>query len=442
MTRLDSQTSFLAIAGAVVAGVGVAYSPLVAAAAAGAFLGLYLRNRPRQAFAFYVAVLFLVPSWVQARFFVPLPPSALAAIIVLPALLQAKNSKVLNVLDVILVVVTGIAAFGAVTGISPKYAFTALVVQWLSSYLIGRGLGRACGEQFVANVVSVLAVFVAIWAMIEFGTGQHIFENLPGTNNQGGWAVIQERGGYARSEAAFGHAIILGGVLALTIPFLFASTLRFRNLMMAIIGGGIIVSLSRGPMLAAILTVALIVVFLPSSLGTGKRIGAAITAGLTAVFAVPTVLSIFGAIQGDLDASTDYRTTVFSTLPSDMRIIGLAERVGVSPYGGGTTYRGANSIDSTPLILGMWWGWIAILLLVLAMLFAVVRIIRRRGSVAEIALVGQIPVLITVAPITQYGPLLFLVAGLAVAAYEPATARSVATECEPRLSLPVLSPRP
>jgi hypothetical protein len=416
------RTSFVlaAIVAGVLSGAAVVVDPLFAGGVVAVLLAWYLRERPRQAFVFYVFVLFLVPSWVQARFFVGLPPTAIAALIVAPAVIHVGVRSRIVAADWVLILIALISGFGAFTTLSPMYAFGAVLVQWVTAYLIGRRLGWACGDRFVSNVIVIFAGIVGAWAVVEFAFDWHTFINLPGTNGQQGWRNIQDRGGFARSEVAFGHSIILGGVLAMTIPFVFSCTLRFRYLYLVVIGAGVIMSLARGPMIAAVLTLALTIVLAPSAIGKGKRFATAAVAGAALFIAVPRILEIFNQTESDLESSSEYRWQVFSMLPADMRIIGLANYVGVG-QDGGTLYRSANSIDSTPLIIGMWWGWIAIAAVTVGMLIVIVRVISRKGGPAEIALVGQLPVLFTVAPITQYGSALWLMAGLAVAAYRPAT---------------------
>ncbi|WP_237171819.1 hypothetical protein, partial [Prescottella equi] len=59
---------------------------------------------------------------------------------------------------------------------------------------------------------------VALWGIVEFLSGMHLFVDwMPGANQT--LNAIQERSGVARSEAAFGHAIAYGASLAMAIPF-------------------------------------------------------------------------------------------------------------------------------------------------------------------------------------------------------------------------------
>jgi hypothetical protein len=89
------------------------------------------------------------------------------------------------------------------------------------------------------------------------------------------------------------------------------------------------------------------------------------------------------------------------------------EWFGRSPmYGNGGN--NAQSTDSALLQLGLGFGWIVLAAALIPLIISVIRVATGRASTAEIAVVGQIPLFTTVALITQYESIIFLVVGIAV----------------------------
>jgi hypothetical protein len=72
------------------------------------------------------------------------------------------------------------------------------------------------------------------------------------------------------------------------------------------------------------------------------------------------------------------------------------------------------SADSTFLHIGLQFGWIVLIAVLVPLGVCAIRVMVGRGSVAEIAIVGQLPLFLTVALITQYEFMVFFVAGIAV----------------------------
>jgi hypothetical protein len=103
--------------------------------------------------------------------------------------------------------------------------------------------------------------------------------------------------------------------------------------------------------------------------------------------------------------SFEYRNYLYSTFISGI------EWFGRSPVYGSTKNQ---STDSAILQLGLGFGWLVLITALLPLALSVVRLLSGRGSIAEIALVGQIPLFVSVALITQYESMIFFVAGLAV----------------------------
>jgi len=387
------------------------------------YVSYYLASRQRAAFAFWLLVLCTVPFWLQVTVVSGLPPATIASVIVLPAIIKARPRDRLAMVDRVLIFVIVLAVVTTMLKLSSRYVISAPVLQWVTAYVVGRRLGYACGRHFVSNAVAVAGTAIAVWAIGEYIFHVHVFEHFATTATQGSWAAIQTRGGADRSEASFGHAIALGGFLALTIPFVFTSRYKARLVMIGVIEAGILATLSRGPMLAGLLTALLVVVFFAPHLGAAMRFWTS-TGGLLALtFIVPIVRDQFSSASNELASSTQARQNLWKYVPGDLHIFGQASNVQVDLKAvGNAAYRGVESIDSTPLWIGLSFGWAIVGLLAICLAAAAVRVLSRRGSPAEIALIGQLPVLATVALITQYGAAVWLVAGLAVAFRDPAQA--------------------
>lgn len=385
------------------------------------YVSYYLASRQRAAFVFWLLVLCTVPFWWQVTVVSGLPPATIASLIVLPAIIKARPRDQLAMVDRVLIFVIVLAFVTTVLQLSSRHVISAPVLQWVTAYVVGRRLGYACGRHFVSNTVAVAGTAIAVWAIGEYIFQVHVFEHSAITATQGSWAAIQTRGGADRSEASFGHAIALGGFLALTIPFVLTSRYKARLVMIGVIGTGILATLSRGPMLAGLLTALLVVIFFGPRLGAATRLWTSAGGLLALIFIVPMVRDQFFSASDELSSSTQARQYLWKHVPGDLHVFGQASNTQVDLSAvGKAAYRGFESIDSTPLWIGLNFGWAVVGLLAICLAAAAVRVLSRRGSPAELALIGQLPVLATVALITQYGAAVWLVAGLAVAFRDPA----------------------
>ncbi|MEA2732094.1 MAG: hypothetical protein QOF70_6569, partial [Acetobacteraceae bacterium] len=75
-----------------------------------------------------------------------------------------------------------------------------------------------------------------------------------------------------------------------------------------------------------------------------------------------------------------------------------------------------HSIDSAILRLGLEFGWVFLIVLMMPLALSMARVLIGNASFAELALVGQTPLFASVALITQYESLVFVVVGFAVQA--------------------------
>jgi hypothetical protein len=293
----------------------------------------------------------------------------------------------------------------------------ALVAGAGTAYVVGRRLAPAAGEDWTYRAFAVAAGLVAAWACVEIVFDWHVFEHFVGRSEESGWAVVQLRGGVARSEAAFGHSIAMGGFLVLGIPFALGSSFRNRTklLLLVLLGAGLLASLSRGPILGGVLAALLVFLFLPSShVSRGMR-WTLFLAGLLATFVVlPQVLGFFTSIGPEETAgSVNYRYRLLDFWTDDVALLGRADSIRI--VRGETLYRGFQSIDNAWLVQGLQFGWVALVMVALAVAACVWRVLGRRGGPAEVSLAASALVLGTVALITQYGAAVWMMAGMAVA---------------------------
>lgn len=93
-----------------------------------------------------------------------------------------------------------------------------------------------------------------------------------------------------------------------------------------------------------------------------------------------------------------------------------------------------KSIDSAVLDLGLRFGWVVLVLAAIPLMIAGIRVLSGKASLAEIALVGQIPLYATVAFITQYEQWIFMVLGVAVCLLIEKTAGDKATDFDAAVS--------
>lgn len=397
----------------------------------GTLAWVLLHRAPRAALIGWLTAVCAVPVWVGLTFVVELEPhvAATAGLVacLLPGVLAGRHAVRgrVTLADGLLAVFLAAALVGAVAGRSTVSDVFLLVVQWTGAFLAGRIIGHRVPLRWVYGAVAVALSVVAVIALVEFLTGWNPFVAIPGSGGlYDDWSPIQERGGRARAEAAFGHSIALGASLALAVPLALASRFRagVRLSMTVLLVAAAAVTFSRIGLLTAIGGVALSVLFVRSEMSARMRwsvIGglAVAAAGLSSLIA-----GTFDAAGDEATASADYRVDLLSLLPT-MRAFGLAASLHETPTGQ-RTFAGFDSIDSAVLLVGLDYGWVPMVVVVLLLAIGLWCLVSGRATAPTIAVVAQIPALATVALITQYSTLLWFVAGLAV--FSQAAAREEA----------------
>ncbi|GAA2064508.1 hypothetical protein [Williamsia deligens] len=395
------------------------YLELSVIVGAGAFVALLFAHSPRAAFVFWMVVLVAVPFWFVFDAF-PLPPATVAFAVIAPCILINRPTEQVGFMgsDRVLWAVFGIGLAAYLFLDTPKYAITTVIFQWATAYIVGRRLALVCGLEFVGDVLAWAGAIVGLWACVELAFSWHVFEHTNTISQKlGFWANIQTRGGLDRSEGAFGHALALGGFLSLTVPYVM--TMRQRRLRLpftVVVIAGVLATFSRGPISSALLAVVLALVFLSGRVvDAGTRFWGVVLSLAVGVGLVPFILTKFSTLDArELDPSTNYRENLWRLVPGDMSIIGQARNVGVDSAGR-SLYREFGSIDSTPLLTGLDFGWVVTMLLVAGVLAIIYRVISGKGTVADVALFGQVITLLTVALITQYCAAIWLLVGLVAA---------------------------
>lgn len=375
---------------------------------------LFMVKKPKVALVFWLAVLASVPFWFQLPV-LPVPPATVAFLIILPAVLRnSSNYQRIIPMDLFLAAILMIGAVSVSMFGTQTYAVLAIILQWIPGYLVGRRLCAATGLDFAYTCVASIGFFVAIWAIFEYAFDWHVFEATDNWNSRiGYWANIQERGGVARSEAAFGHGIAMGAFLSLCLPFSFTiPRIRMRIPVAAVIILGTLTCLSRGPILSAFVALILSLFVLRSShLTRSTRVAGLICTAIAIIVAGPLIFARFESLNYDFEVSTEFRYEIWSRIPGDLVLIGQAHNVAFNLQGQ-NQYLNYRSIDSAPLLIGLDFGWLMVGILALLMGLLIFRVVIGRATVPDVALIAQIPTLLTAALITQYATALWFIVGL------------------------------
>ena len=376
---------------------------LAVAAAAAGLLVAALWRRPRLALVTWLVSVAMVPHWIgfSAIFFVPVQSAiALLAIVAIGGSMGFK----LSAFDVYFAAIIGIAVVVVLLGGGSQQFSVDLILQWVLPYVMARVVVPATGVHFALNAVAIIFAIVGGLAVIEFLLSWHPYVGWT-TNSllYKNWGSIQIRGGLDRSEWAFGHSIALGGSLALAIPFVVTSTFgrSWKVLMLIVIFAGTVSTLSRGAIIAALFTLLL------CSLIYGRH-------SLRAVLVITTCVALavfpdrlrefaYGGTS-ETQLSAGHRGDLYSTLLPILSPFGRSDDLALTRY---------LSVDSAFLYIGIYFGWVMAVMLLIPLAVVAIRLISGKASGLEAGLLGHLPLLLTVALITQYQSFLFFVAGFA-----------------------------
>ncbi|WP_336881355.1 hypothetical protein [Rhodococcus globerulus] len=360
--------------------------------------------RPDIAIIGWLTVSLLVPHWTPIPVGLVFQPSSALAIPVVLGVLIGRIGKPaqfkLNYIDYSVAAAALIVLVQWYVGDLPFVFLKDLIFLWMLAYILGR-----FAVENTRTAIVVLLSIIAAWGLLEFAFGWHVFENwYPSANHK--FNEIQERAGVARSEASIGHAIAYGAVLAMGIPFAQRSG-RKAIWIQLLLCAGIIVSLSRGPMLTMVLTLVLTVWVLAES-KVRVRYTALALAGSLGVYYVLTAL-YSGAYSDEVRGSGDQRVNQLDAVGNAVHWMSTAITGNVN---GQAVAGNVGIIDSTPLRLAVNFGIIAAVLFIVPILVAAIRSLNRKAGPASVALAGQIPVLVVTSLILQWQVLAFFMMGM------------------------------
>ena len=382
------------------------------------------RSSPRLVVAGWAAVCFVVPIWVGAQAGVYW--SALTGVTLVALAAWSSTTLAPSYADVLVVgfVVSVLAAF--LVGGSTWGHVLIVLFGWLVPYAWGRFVSARIEADWLYSCIAVAATGAAVLGIIEFATGFNPFVGImPGNGSWHTWHELQPRAGFVRAEGAFGHSIAFAGALAMSSVFVIVTRwpgwVRLACLTVVVTAVG--VSFSRIGMITLAITLLLAVLLLGRWNTRSMRLGIAVLLLVAAAAALPLLGDVFTQAGEEAGGSAEYRSDLV-TLIRDMRPLGITTSWTVLPTG--ETYYGSfQSIDSELVLTGLRFGILPLLALVILIVACVLSLFRGRATPAAVAVAAQIPAFAAVALITQYGYLVWFLAGVAVTAYKLDRADSI-----------------
>lgn len=378
---------------------------------AGGVALLLFRASPRASFVVWTLVLFFVPIWVGATIGFHW---AVITLVTLLAIVAHIGDMRLTVVDGLVAVFALLVLVLFALKLATLSASVIAILEWIVPYIWGRIVLARVPGRFIVRTIAVVAVMAALLALLEFATRFNPFVLIPG-DGSGAWSSLQPRASFLRAEGAFGHSIALGASLAMSSAFVIAARWRTPVTLLALVAiiGAVVVTFSRIGLATAALTIALCIVLLPG-VSRALRWGIGILGIIAAAMIVPFLGSVFLDAGEEAGGSANYRGDLFTLL------------LEVQPFGSpgdwsnrlvGGIYLGnfSESVDNTMLVIALRFGWVPMLVVAMALIGIAFGILRRRADPAVIALTAQLPSLLAVALITQFGMFLWFIAGLAVA---------------------------
>jgi hypothetical protein len=398
---------------------------------------LLLRRSAKLAISVAIIALCFVPVWIGVNLGfngnLYLPLGAVVVGVAALSLLPVTDYR-LSGIDLVVIFLATLVVFSLFAGnlsVALAFVLTALTY-FVSGFLLGRLAPGAAPLEWVYGLIAVVFTAVAVLAIVEYLTGWNPFVGLVvGNSLFAQWGPIQERGGILRAEGAFGHSIALGSSLALAIPLAIGSKFPgvVRLLMVVVMLAATVLTFSRTSIIGAGLSIILCLLFLPGLASIRARIVMIVTAVVATLAVLPLVLSVFTDAGDEASGSAQYRVDLISLI-ARMNLVGTSAAVRRAPTGE-LYFDNFQSIDSQLILTGITAGFLAVIVVVLALVYAVVLVVTGRARVSTIAIVAQIPALATVALITQYSTVLWLVIGLTAADFAARTSAAKAAQLKP-----------
>jgi len=374
-------------------------------------------KRPWFATVAAITSIAFVPFWTGANvsvFFVSVHMLLVGLALVAMLVSSAPRPRV-HVVDVVLAGVfalTFLLVVVRMTSLAQAYTF----FQWMLAYWFARFASASFGVRRLSGVFAIVFGIAGLLLVIEFITGHNFWTEYVTSNNTlyAIWGPLQSRGGVLRAEGAFGHSIAAGSGLALAAIITLDADLKpwLRITTIAAMTAGILTTLSRTGIVTIALGLGLAIVFARIDL---PRVTRLLVLGVLAVGAAvyaTALQGIFTDAGEEASNSASYRLWLFDLLPY-LQPFGVTSSAARSTSGI-LSFRDFGSIDNAVLGQALTTGWVPTLALLGLAMAAAVTVLRLRASVSMVAIAATIPSLFTVALITQYSLVFWIVAGFAV----------------------------
>lgn len=378
---------------------------------------LALRRSPKLAVLAWTAIIAFVPVWIGITAIAYFPAASVISLFAAFSLLPAIRRLQWSIVDLFLVAILATVLIELSLHLTTLSAAFDLTTAWAAAYAFGRLITLEVAADWVYRVVAVVFTIVAVLAIIEFLTGDNLFITYLGNDTRlfDIWGTLQPRGGVIRAEGAFGHSIALGASLGIAVSLTLGSSFRawLKLIMVVLMSAAAVLTFSRTGMFTCALAIALACLFQRERLTRPFRIGLLLVTGLAAYVAFSLIQDVFLESGNEAQNSALYRAQLLD-LASSMSPFGLSSEFNISASSQ-VSIGDFGSVDNALLLFGLIYGWVPLVLVVLALGAAIVYTLRRRATPAVLAVVAQLPAMVTVALITQYANMLWFAVGLAVA---------------------------
>ena len=390
---------------------------LLAVAAGAVAAGWYVaRSSPRLVVAGWAAACFFVPIWVGVQagvYFSLLTGATLVALAAWSTTALSFSPIDILVVGFVVLVLTAFLFGGATWG-----HVLIVLFGWFLPYVWGRVVLARVEPGWLYSCIAVVATGAAMLAIVEFFTGFNPFVEIVTPNPAWRtWHDLQPRGGFVRVEGAFGHSIAFASSLAMGSVFVIVTRwpVWVRLACLTVVVTAVGMSFSRIGLIGLAITLVLAVLVLGRWITRSMRLGVALLLLVAAVVALPMLMEVFSAAGEEAGGSAEYRSDLVA-LMGELRALGIAPSWTVLPTG--ETYYGSfQSIDSELVLTGLRFGILPLLVLIIAIVAGVVSVVLGRATPAAVAIAAQVPAVAAVALITQYGYLVWFLAGVAVTSY-------------------------